>query len=101
MEDFQSYLDQALCNIDMSPTDYTGGFEDYDIEKEVCELISSTRNLLGMTQSQLAEKSGVSQANISKIENGNYNPSVAILKRIADGLERRLVIGFSVWEDNG
>ena len=100
MDDFQSYLDQALSNIDLSQYEYTPVYNEYDIEKEVCTLVSSTRNFLEMTQSQLAEKSGVSQANISKIENGNYNPSIAILKRIADGLGRRLVIGFSNWEDN-
>jgi DNA-binding XRE family transcriptional regulator len=99
MNDFQLYLDQALSKIEISDADQRSAPFDYDIEKEVCRLISSTRNLLGITQSQLAEKSGVSQANISKIENGTYNPSIATLKRIADGLGKRLIIEFDAWEE--
>ena len=94
MSDLQAYLDQALKQVKIDTTDSEPSFEDYDVEKELRQLITSTRNTLGMTQKQLAEKSGVSQANISKIENGSYHPSLAILKRIADGMGKRLVISF-------
>ena len=97
MNDFQSYLDQALSCIDISNNDQLSNVGDYDIEKEVCQLITSTRNALGITQHQLAEKSRVSQANISKIENGSYNPSITTLKRIADGLGKRLILEFASW----
>lgn len=94
MNDLQSYLDKALKEVQLVEADDRLSFEDYDIEVELCEMIANTRNQLGITQKQLAEKSGVSQANISKIENGSYKPSIAILKRIADGLGKRLVIEF-------
>ena len=94
MSDLQAYLDQALKQVKIDTTDREPSFEDYDIEKELRQLITSTRNTLGITQKQLAERSGVSQANISKIENGSYHPSLAILKRIADGMGKRLVINF-------
>lgn len=99
MSDLQSYLDKALKEIRLEKTNDKPIFFDYDIEEEVCELIVTTRNQLGITQKQLAEKSGVSQANISKIENGSYRPSIPILKRIADGLGKRLVIEFADREE--
>lgn len=95
LNDFQSYLDQALSKIEIAGIDQLPQTFEYDIGKEVCQLISSTRIALEITQSQLAKKSGISQANISKIENGSYNPSITILKRIADGLGKRLVIKFT------
>lgn len=99
MSELQSYLDKALKEVQLSERDDKPIFMDYDIEAELCELIVTTRTQLGITQKQLAEKSGVSQANISKIENGTYRPSIPILKRIADGLGKRLVIEFTDREE--
>lgn len=47
-----------------------------------------------MTQKQLAEKTGIYQADISKIERGLGNPSLATLKRLADGLGMEVRIDF-------
>ena len=43
-----------------------------------------------MTQQELAVRSGINQANISKIENGVYNPSLAIIIRLADAMDMDL-----------
>lgn len=99
MSDLQSYLDKALKEVQLVNTDDKPIVMDYDIEAELCELIVTTRTHLGITQKQLAEKSGVTQANISKIENGSYHPSISILKRIADGLGKRLIIEFTDSEE--
>ena len=47
-----------------------------------------------LTQKQLAEKTGIHQADISKIENGTRNPSINLLKRLADGMDMVLKIEF-------
>lgn len=99
MSDLQSYLDKALKEVELIEADEQPIFLDYDIESEVSELISTVRAQLGITQKQLAEKSGVSQANISKIENGSYKPSIVTLKKIADGLGKRLIIEFADREE--
>ena len=78
----------------MTPVDDTPEIEEYDIDVEVRDLVISARNAANLTQKQLAQRSGVSQANISKIENGNYHPSLSTLKRIADALGKRLVVSF-------
>lgn len=52
------------------------------------------REKAGMTQKDLAEKTGIYQADISKIERGLGNPSLLTLKRLADGLNMDLKIDF-------
>lgn len=44
------------------------------------------RDISGMTQKQLADRTGIYQADISKIERGIGNPSISTLKRLADGM---------------
>lgn len=52
------------------------------------------RESVAMTQKELAEKSGIYQADISKIERGIGNPSLSTLKRLADGLGKEINIDF-------
>ena len=94
MSDFQKLLDQALEKVNLTPVDDTPEIEEYDIDAEVRDLVISARNAANLTQKQLSQRSGVSQANISKIENGNYHPSFSTLKRITDSLGKRLVVSF-------
>ena len=94
MSDFQKLLDQALEKVNLTPVDDTPEVEEYNIDAEVRDLVISTRSAANLTQKQLAQRSGVSQLNISKIENGNYQPSLSTLKRIAGALGKRLVVSF-------
>lgn len=94
MSDFQKLLDQALEKVNLTPVDDTPEMEEYDIDDEVRDLVISARSTANLTQKQLAQRSGVSQSNISKIENGNYQPSLSTLKRIAGALGKRLVVSF-------
>lgn len=48
----------------------------------------------GLTQKELSELTGIAQADLSKIENGNANPSLKTLKRLAEGLGKKLQISF-------
>ena len=47
-----------------------------------------------LTQKELAEKVGMNQADISKLENGTRNPSLKVLKKLANGLGMELKIQF-------
>jgi transcriptional regulator, XRE family len=42
----------------------------------------------------LADLTGITQGDISKIENGNANPSLKTLKELADAFGKKLVISF-------
>ncbi len=54
------------------------------------------REQMNITQKELAEVTGIYQADISKIERGLGNPSLSTLKRLADGLNMELNIDFVV-----
>ena len=56
--------------------------------------------MTGMTQKEVSEKTGIIQAEISKMENGNANPSIKTLKKLAAGLNMRLVISFEPIEED-
>ena len=54
--------------------------------KDFGQRIVAIRNEKNITQEQLAEKADVTRNNISRIENGKYNPGLDILLRIGDAL---------------
>lgn len=58
--------------------------------------LAAAREKVHLTQKQLAEKTGIYQADISKIERGIGNPSISTLKRLADGLGMELQIDFVI-----
>ena len=52
------------------------------------------RKAMGITQKELAKRMGTAQANISRFESGNYNPSLAFLQKMAESLGKNLKISF-------
>lgn len=56
--------------------------------------LTMARNAAGLTQKQLAEVTGIYQADISRIERGLANPSLSTLQRLAEGLGTELKIEF-------
>jgi ribosome-binding protein aMBF1 (putative translation factor) len=55
-------------------------------EYEIIEAIIRKRLEKGMSQKQLADKMGTKQSSLSRLESGNYNPSLAFLKKVATAL---------------
>jgi len=49
---------------------------------------------LGLSQQELAERMGTSHSAISRIESGQHKTSVETLRRLADALGLRFVVGF-------
>ena len=69
-------------------------YEAIQPELDVIRAIVDARTSQNMTQKELAERTGINQADISKLENGTRNPSVNLLKRLAEGLGMALKIEF-------
>ena len=63
-------------------------------EYEIIQAIIDARHASGLTQKELAERTGIAQGDISKLEKGNANPSLKTLKRLADGMGMTLKIAF-------
>ena len=71
--------------------------EEYDKiqpELDVIRALVEARISQNLTQKELAARTGIDQADISKLENGTRNPSLNLLKRLADGMGMVLRIEF-------
>ncbi len=55
-------------------------------KKEFGAIVRAKRMELDLTQQELAERSGITQAHISRIESGEYNSSVVTVCRLAKAL---------------
>ena len=69
-------------------------YEALQPEFDVIKAIVNARTSQNLTQKELAKRTGINQADISKLENGTRNPSVNLLKRLADGMGMTLKIDF-------
>ncbi len=72
-------------------------YEEYKMlepEYEIVRQVILAREKQNMTQKQLAQKIGIKQSNISRLESGNYNPSLEFLQKVASGLGKELHIEF-------
>ena len=50
--------------------------------------IIDARKNAGLTQKELSVRTGIAQGDISKLENGNANPSIRTLQRLAAAMGR-------------
>ena len=87
MSDLSKYLNKQLQN-----PEFKVEHERTKSEYEVVRALIDARIEENMTQQQLAERSGIRQSNISRIENGTCSPTIVTLESLARGLNKRLVI---------
>lgn len=69
-------------------------YDDLEPEYDIINAMIKVRKERGLTQKQLSELTGISQADISRIENGTRNPSLEMIKRLATGMGMRLKLEF-------
>ena len=67
---------------------------------EIGNKIMELRKKNGMSQEELANKVGIDQSDLSKIEKGLANPSVKTINRIAKGLGIKTEISFQWFSIN-
>ncbi len=89
MDDFEKLLNKKMENPKFK-AEWNRLEPEYQIVKAIVEL-RAEKNL---SQKQLSELTGINQADISRIENGNANPSLRTLQRIAEGLGMKLKLEF-------
>ena len=68
------------------------GLNTLDIDCAV--LIKGLRIDLGLTQQELANKCGMKQEEIARIESANHYPTIKTLEKIAKSVGRKLVMSF-------
>ena len=89
MSEWKEYLNEKLKD-----PEFRAEYEALEPEFEIIRAMLIARREAGITQTQLAAKTGIDQSDISRIENGDANPSLNTLKRLAEGLNMRLKLEF-------
>ena len=81
MSDLKKYIERQ-----MDDPEFAEEYEAIRPEYEAIRAVIAARLECNMTQKELAEKTGIRQSNISRIENGTSSPTVDTLARIAAGM---------------
>lgn len=89
MTDFDEFLEKQL----ESP-EFRKEWVALEPAYAIIKAMIDARNTNALTSKELSERSGISQSYITQLENGNANPSVKTLQRLADAMGKTLKIEF-------
>lgn len=89
MSEFQEFLQEQLKD-----QEFKREYENLEPEFDIIRAMIQARKQQHLTQKELSERTGITQADISRIENGTRNPSLDMIKRLAKGMGMRLRLEF-------
>ena len=90
MGSYTKYRDEELKKNPQLKEEYDALEPEYDIIQAMID----ARESRNMTQKELSEITGITQADISRIERGTRNPSLEMVKRLAKGMGMVLKLEF-------
>lgn len=85
---------RETLNEQLRDPEFKAEWDALEPERQIMRAIIEGRDERDLTQKQLAEVTGITQADISRFENGTGNPSLRTLKRLAEGLGMSLKVEF-------
>lgn len=88
-KNFRETLNEQLLD-----PEFRAEWEALEPGRQIIRAIIEGREANDLTQKQLADATGITQADISRLENGTGNPSLRTLKRLASGMGMQLKIEF-------
>lgn len=86
---FRDFLKEEL-----KKTEIKSEYDALEPEFTIVQALIDARKKSGFTQIELSKRTGIAQADISKIEKGNANPSIKTLQRLAAGMGMKFKIEF-------
>lgn len=89
MRKFDDFVEEQLQD-----EEFKKEYDEIQPEMDVIKAIVDARISQNLTQKELAQRTGINQADISKLEHGTRNPSINLLKRLAEGMDMVLKIEF-------
>ena len=89
MSTFDNFLAEQLQDPELKAE-----YDSLEPEFAIMQAIVNARKESGLTQQKLSEITGINQADISRLEKGNGNPSLRTLQRLAAGMNMRLKLEF-------
>lgn len=85
---------RELLNKQLKEPEFEKEWNEIQPEMDVIRAMVDMRIKQNLTQKELASRTGIDQADISKLENGTKNPSLKLLKKLAAGMGMQLKIEF-------
>ena len=79
----------------MNDAEFKKEYDALEPEFTIIQAMIDARKSSGLTQKQLAEKTGINQGDISRMENGNGNPSLRTLQRLSAGMGMQMHLTFT------
>ena len=89
MSSYRDFLEEQLKDPELKAE-----YDALEPEFAIIQAMIDARKTAGLTQKQLAERTGIAQADISRLESGTANPSLRTLKRLAAGMGMALKLEF-------
>lgn len=89
MSSYSEFKKKALNNPEIKTA-----YDELQPEYDIIQAMIDARKSQNMTQKDLSIATGITQADISRIENGTRNPSLEMVKRLAAGMGMRLKLEF-------
>ncbi len=89
MTKFNDFLNEQLQD-----ENFKKEYDALEPEFAIIRAMIDARRETGLTQKELSERTGIAQSDISKLENGNANPSLRTLRRLAEGMGMQLKVEF-------
>lgn len=65
-----------------------------ELRTETMNQFVAIRKILGKTQNDISEATGILRPNISRMESGNYNPTLDMIARMAYSVGKKIVITY-------
>lgn len=85
---------RETLNEQMKNPEFKEEWDALEPEYQIIKAMLNSRIEKSLTQQQLSEITGIPQADISRLENGNANPSLRTLQRLAEGMGMKLKLEF-------
>ncbi|MBU1152291.1 helix-turn-helix domain-containing protein [Patescibacteria group bacterium] len=94
MKDYSNFKNRLLKDKELR-----NAYDELAPEFAIAQAVIAKRIEKGLSQSELAKKVGTKQSAISRLESGQYNPSIKLLDKVAKALRLRLIVSFSRMEE--
>jgi transcriptional regulator with XRE-family HTH domain len=89
MSRYEEYKKKVLQNPEVKKE-----YDALEPEYDIIQAMIDARKEQNLTQKELSARTGITQADISRIEKGTRNPSLEMMKRLAQGLGMQLKVEF-------
>ncbi len=89
MSRYEEYKHKQFAN-----SEFKSEYDALGPEFDIIQAMIDARKSQHITQKELSERTGITQADISRIENGTRNPSLEMIKRLARGMGMQLKLEF-------